>query len=386
MRLALGILLVASPALADTFGGFSGIDRPYLVNQDRVCEPLVVTDGKAKGMPACDKKAADAIATLRIKPPIEQKGSKASFVATYEGETVKISRKDAEEPVVTWEAPDPVVKIVAVYASQYEDRVALAYTVRRLGREVTDVVAFEIVKTMGNEAGTATGSGSGSSTSTSTSTTTGPTDPAIAKAVDTAKKAGKAQQLAAWKGVLAVDPQHSEALYRVAQLQIAGKAQADAVATLGELAKSTREDAIEYLVEARFDPAFAPVRADRKYRDAVGLDRKAKTTYERVMGFGGQWEQNGTSCEQAKVDLSFQRDRSFKVRVSSACEGAAFDLTKKGTWRIDGDHVILTIATKGQKVTSKDEAPCDLAAVGDEDSLHCALGHDLEFTAMPTRR
>ena len=387
MRLALGIMLVATPAMADTFGGFSGIDRPYLVNQDRVCAPLVVTDGKAKGMPSCEKQAADAIATLRMKTPVEQKGPNASFVATAEGTVVKISRKDAEEPLVTWEAPDPVVKIVAVYASQYEDRVALAYTVRRLGREVTDVVAFEIVKTMGTEAGSgAAGSGSSTSTSTSTSTTTGPADPAIAKAVDAAKKAGKAQALAAWKAVLAKDPRHSEALYRVAQLQMAAKAQGEAVATLGELAKSTRDDAIEYLVEARFDPAFAPVRADRAYRDAVGLDRKAKTTYERVMGFGGKWEQNGTSCEQAQVDLAFQRDRNFQVRVSSACEGAAFDIRKKGTWRIDGNHVILTIPTKGQKVTSKDEAPCDLTAAGDEDSLHCSLGHDLEFTALPTRR
>ena len=31
------IALCASPAFADTFGGFSAIDAPYLINQDRVC-------------------------------------------------------------------------------------------------------------------------------------------------------------------------------------------------------------------------------------------------------------------------------------------------------------------------------------------------------------
>ena len=32
---ALGVLLAAGVASAETFGGFSGVDRPYLVGQDR---------------------------------------------------------------------------------------------------------------------------------------------------------------------------------------------------------------------------------------------------------------------------------------------------------------------------------------------------------------
>jgi hypothetical protein len=47
--LAVGLLAVtAGPAAAETFGGFSGVDRPYLVNSDKVCTPLVVTAGAAK--------------------------------------------------------------------------------------------------------------------------------------------------------------------------------------------------------------------------------------------------------------------------------------------------------------------------------------------------
>src|SRR5690242_7710199 len=33
----LSLLLAVTPAVADTFGGFSGVDTPYLVNRDRIC-------------------------------------------------------------------------------------------------------------------------------------------------------------------------------------------------------------------------------------------------------------------------------------------------------------------------------------------------------------
>ncbi|HTR52988.1 MAG TPA: hypothetical protein VMJ10_19975 [Kofleriaceae bacterium] len=375
-RIPVALVLLAAPAAAETFAGFSGVDKPYLVDVDRVCAPLAVTDAKATGMPRCAKQDADAIAALRVKKPIEQRGAKATFAATATGTTVTITR--GGDVVVTWDAPDPVEKIVAVYGSEYEDRVAIAYVVRRLGREVTDVVGFELI-------------GSAKTTTTTTTTTTNPgttttvDDAAVAKAVATAKRAGAAHALKAWHDVLALDAQHGEALYRVAVLE-ASKQRADAVATLGKLAASTRADAVEWLVEARFDVAFAPLRADPKFREAVGLDRKPQTPYEHVMGFGGQWEQAGTSCEVATVHVTFARDRAVQLHVRSSCEGGGDDLVFKGTWRLDGDHVVLSLPHKGQKASAKDEAHCDIVPAGDEDSLHCSLGNDLDFTVLPTRR
>jgi hypothetical protein len=41
---------------------------------------------------------------------------------------------------------------------------------------------------------------------------------------------------------------------------------------------------------------------------------------------------------------------------------------------------------RGKKASDKDEAPCTLDKAGDEDALHCDLGHDLEFVVLPTRR
>jgi hypothetical protein len=373
-RIALVVVALATPAAAETFGGFSGVDKPYLVDVDRVCDPLVVADAKASGMPRCEKKDADAIAALRVKKAVEQRGPRATFAASASGTTVTVTR--GGDVVVVWDAPDPVEKIVAVYGSQYEERVAVAYVVRRLGREVTDVVGFELL----------TSSSPSPSPSPSPIPTGTVDDAAVKKAVATAKRAGAAHALKAWHDVLAVDAQHGEALYRVAVLEMAAKHRDEALAALAQLAASTRPDAIEWLVDARFDAAFASVRADSKYRGAVGLDRKPATVYERVMGFGGQWEQGGTSCETARVQLALTRDRSVKLRVSSSCEGGGDDLVFKGTWRLDGDHVVLGLPHRGQRASAKDEARCDFVAAGDEDSLHCSLGKDLDFTVLPARR
>jgi len=118
-RLVLGgSLLVAGTAGADRFGGFSGVDRPYLVNQDRVCTPLLVADGAASGAPSCTQAAADVVARLSIKAPIPQLGPKAMFAATAAGRTITVTRKASGTPVVAWSAVDPIGKVVEVYASQ----------------------------------------------------------------------------------------------------------------------------------------------------------------------------------------------------------------------------------------------------------------------------
>jgi hypothetical protein len=379
---ALVLVLLATPAWADTFGGFSGVDRPYLMTPDRVCTPLKIANGAATGVPACEKAAADVIARLSFKPPIPQRGAKAAFAATASGKTLTVTR--ASGKVATWDAVDPIVKVVEVYASQYEDRVAVAYTLRRMGKEITDVVGFDLGQ--GQTAIRQPDSAQPDPTQPQPPVQKPVEDPKVTAALTAARKAPKgAKALAAWKAVLALDAANSEALYGVAAAQLAAKATADALATLGQLAASAKPDAIEWLIQARFDPAFAALRGDAKFRTVVGLDRKPTTVYEKVMGFGGQWEQTGTSCDKPEVRLTLQRDRSFKLRVKTTCEGQVYDTPFKGTWRVDGNRLVLGLPNKG-KVTVQDEAPCSLDAVGDETGLHCLLGKDIEFTVLPTRR
>jgi hypothetical protein len=398
IALALAGLALARPARADTFSGFSGVDRPYLVNQDRVCQPLVVTGNAATGAPRCEKQAADAIARLSIKPPIVQSGAKASFTAQASGRTITVSRKTGGA-VVSWDAPDPVVRIVELYAGQYDDRVAVAYVVRRAGKEVTDVVAFDLGQNqtaIHDQPPPGAGSGTGSDSSAGTGGTSAgagavaavepPPDPRIVKAVADARAAPKAKALPAWTAVLALDAGHAEALFRTAAAQLAARHTAEALAALQALAASPHGDAVEWQVEARFDPAFASLRADPKFRAAVGLDRKPATIYERLMGFGGQWEQTGTSCDRPEVRLVATRDRKFRLRVKTRCEGAVYDTPFQGTWRIDGQRLVLQLPNKGRAATAGDEINCGFEASGDEDALRCALGHDLEFVVLPTRR
>jgi hypothetical protein len=406
MRLSaawLGIAVVtggAAAARADTFGGFSGVDRPYLVNQDRACTPLVVKDGAASGVPACAKAAADVLAKLDIKPPVAQSGATASFSATASGRTLTVTRASGDA-VVAWDAPDPIGKIVGVYAAHDEDRVAVAYTVRRAGRELTDVVAFDLIAHGGGAAvppgsvigkvipdGIRTGSGTGTGSAAAPVADAPPVDPEVAKAIAVAHKAPKAKAAAAWQAVLVLDPDSSEARYQLAALAGAAKKPADALARLIELAASHRADAIEFLVQARFDPAFAALRADAKFRAAVGLDRAPATPYERFMGFGGQWEQTGTACDKATVSLVALRDRTFKLRVKTACEGQVMNLPFHGTWQVapTGSGIVLTLPSSGKAATEADQAPCEFERSGDEDALHCVVGKDLDFVVLPTRR
>lgn len=374
----LASLFVAASARADTFGGFSGVDRPYLVNQDRVCAPLAVSAGAATGAPKCEKAAADAIAHLSIKPPLVQSGAKASFAAQAAGKTITVSRKTGGV-VVAWDAPDPIVRIVDTYASQYDDRVAVAYVTRRAGKEVTDVVAFDLGQ------GQTAVAAPDPATAIVAPTRTTDVDPKVQKALADARKAPRARAAAAWRAVLDLDPAVPEARYRLAALDIVAKRAAEALAGLAAIAASDHADAIEWLVEARFDPAFAALRSDPKFRAAVGLDRKGSTAYERLMGFGGQWEQTGTSCDRPEVRFVASRDRAFKLRVKTTCEGSVFDTPFKGTWRLDGNQVVLQLPNQG-KITASDEATCRFESAGDEDALRCALGRDLEFVVLPTRR
>ena len=383
MRAALAVLLLAVPAAADTFGGFSGVDKPYLVNQDKVCTPLRVSGGTATGAPTCEKAGADVVAKLSIKDPIVQRGQKATFAATASGRTLTVTRVPAGDAVVTWSSTDPIGKVVDVYASQYGERVAVAYTTRRLGKEVPAVIAFDLGKP--SEA-TTPGTTTPPVTTTTPGTTAAPEDPAVSKAVAAARKAKGKAAVAAWQKVLAADAQNSEAQYVLASTHAKNKSSADALAALTKLAESPRADAIEYLVEARYDAAFASLRSNPTFRDKVGLDRPPRTAYERLMGFGGQWEQTGTACDKPEVRFTATRDRVVRIRVKTKCEGVGYDLPFKGTWRLDGDNVVLTFPTKGKAASAEHEAPCTFEKQGDEDALHCVLGRDIDFVVLPTRR
>jgi hypothetical protein len=384
------VLLTATPAAADTFGGFSGVDKPYLVNADRICRPIKVEKGTATGAPDCAKQPADVIAKLSIKPAIVMSGPKAAFSATADGRTLTVTSGGA--PVVVWKTMDPILRVVDVYASQYNDRVAVAYSVRSMGKETTAIVGFDLLKPS-TPVGVkdppkdpnAPKDPNDPNAPKDPNTGVAPEDPKIQKAAEAARKAPKGKQIAAWEAVLKLDADHSESLFEIAKVHAADKKSTEALALIEKLAASKRADAIEWLIEARFDAAFGGVRADPKFRTAVGLDKKPSTVYERMMVFGGGWEQNGTSCDKPEVRLKVKRDRTFRLNVKTNCQGSIMDLPFSGKWRAETAGIVLILPNKG-KATAQDEAPCKFVPVGDEDSLHCDLGKGIDFTVLPSRR
>jgi hypothetical protein len=189
--------------------------------------------------------------------------------------------------------------------------------------------------------------------------------------------------VAAWAKVLAIDPEHSEATFRTAVAFATTKKPADAVASLQALAQSKRSDAIEWLVEARFDKGFAKLVGDAGYRTAVGYDRPPGTAYERLMGLGGQWEQALTPCGRPELRLALRRDRTFRLDFRSTCEGMREAFAMKGTWSMTDVAVELLLKRPGG---GTDSAPCLIGTDGDEDTLTCHLDADLSFEARPVRR
>jgi hypothetical protein len=155
------------------------------------------------------------------------------------------------------------------------------------------------------------------------------------------------------------------------------------VDVLRTLAASRRADAVEYLVRARFDDAFAALRGDPGFRAAVRLDQPPATFYERLVGFGGVWEQAGTSCDSPGVTLTLRPERTFRLKVTSVCSGDRYEDVFKGTWTARDPALTLALPTKGR---DDELIACGLERDGDEDLLRCALGDDLQFAVRPTRR
>ncbi len=335
----------------------------------------------ATGAPACHKAASDEVAQLSVKEAKAERGQKARFAAAAQGRTLTVTRPDSGTTVVTWESVDPISKIVDVYASTYGNVVAVEMMVRRGGRDQADVVAFDL-----HTAGTAAATAAVTPTATATATVAAPAtakppdSPALTKALAAARKTKGKAALAAWAKVLAVDADNSEARFGTAVAHAAQKHTAEAQAALDALAASKRADAIEMLVAARFDPAFAAMRADAAFRKAVGLDRPAASFYEHVMGLGGHWEQAGTSCDTPEVALELKRDRAFTLRVKSACEGDRYDDRFAGTWSPEDPNLVLSLTGAADRI------PCVVEPKAGEDAIHCSISAELEFSVLPVRR
>lgn len=367
-------------AEADSLNGIAANEKSYVVGPRRVCTPLAVSAGAAQGVPACRTAATDEVAGLSARLPSADRGAKAEVVATARGRTITIETK-AGQAVVVWTAADPIASIVDVWRSPTGRVLIVEYVVRRAGRERHDVIGFD--RGLG-----------GGARPTEPIDVIAPVDPpppvaptvsgdAVAKAVAKARKARGKAAAKAWLAVLAIDDAYPEAHYRIAVVDAAAKRPDAAIGRLEQLAASPRAEAIEWLIEARTEPGFGKLVGDARFRAAVGFDRPAQTTYERVMGLGGLWEQSIVPCDRPELKLTFGRDRKLALVLRTSCSGSRDKVAYRGTWDVAG----ATVQIKLPKLdTGDDIAPCTLTPDDDEDVLRCQIDRDLSFEARPVRR
>ncbi|MBK9029767.1 MAG: hypothetical protein IPL61_00235 [Myxococcales bacterium] len=375
---AVWMVLVAGLAEADSLGGIAANEKSYVVGASRVCAPLAVTGGEARGAAACRTADTAEVAALSTRLPSPQRGAKAEVVATAAGRTIRVATA-AGVPLVAWNSGDTVTSIVDVWRSPTDRLIVVEYVVRRAGRELHDVIGFDV------GVGRTLGADPPPSTEPPPRVAPPPVadDPGLARVVTAARKARGKTAVKGWGIVLTLAPDHPEALYRLAALDVAGKRTAQALDRLEALARAPAPDAIEWLVEARFDKAFGKLVGEPRFRTAVGLDRAGTDPYERIMGLGGEWEQALVPCDQPEIKLTLRRDRKVTIVLRSACQGMRDKITFRGTWAITGAGIELRLPKLD---TGDDAAPCLLARDRDEDVLRCQVDADLGFEARPSRR
>ena len=398
-----GILLLApGVAAAGPFGGFSRDGSHYLADTTRVCQPVT---GR-QGMPRCQKKSADEVARLGFRKGSAQRGAGAAVQVQASGTRLVVRGGDGAAVRAEWDSGNPVGSVGAVYLSEGGKLVAIEYVARLAGRSQPQVVVLQLAggATAGQKSGQpapgpqtgrpATGQAApAGQTQKQPTTAAAPDDPrttAQLRAADkllSARKWKKAEE--AYRALLSAGD-HPAARYGLAAALAGQNRSADAVAELVALARSTHPQAARWLVEARLGPHFARLQGDAGFRRAVGIDRdpaRAPGAYERLVGFGGHWEQTGTPCQDPTVNLDLDRKSDkFRLTIRTRCQGEDDTTRLAGTWRADG--------AAGLRLTfpnvegPEESLQCQLAAATDrsgEDTLSCTL-EELQMKLRVVRR
>ncbi len=405
--------VAAGSAAAGPFGGFASQGDFYLSGTDQVCRAIALDGPTSRATPTCEVADDRRIAAARFRQGSLQKGRGAVFAASARGNELTLTRQPSGETVVVWSSFDPIADVVAVHADDKKRLVAVEYQVRFGGRVRVETVGFVVSRDRSPGAtpdadpspdsdadptGPApgqTGTADGAGADQADGSAAGPTDsPELSAALERARrldKRGRARPAeTAYRAALALDEDHPEARYGLAKQLAKQLKRPAAVAALQRLAASRAErpDAIEWLVEARFERAFAALRADPDFRKATGLDRdpaRERPLYERLFGFSDTWEQAEVKCEQAEVRLAMKRRQaSAKLTITSRCGGFPSKTRLSGNIRLRGDdRVELVLPNRGGP---EEVVACEMATCSDEDCLRCAIDRDLSFTLLPVRR
>lgn len=402
-----GLAALAVPAVAGPFGGFSSDHSRYLSGRDQVCTPVPVPASRGaepatlRATPRCQAADERAIAAGGFRQGTPQSGSRATYEVTARGTELSVRVRRTQQPLLTWQSIDPIAAVRGVYLDEPDPGrpptaplLAVEYELRFGGRARVEVIAFALPASGAQAAApspgpdVAPGPGPGAGASAEPPALSADLSAQLDKArkLDARKRARPAE--AAYREALALAPDNAEARYGLARNLARQRKLPAARAELETLARSRAPDAVVWLVEARFDQAFAKLRSDPGFRAATGLERDPaapRSLYERLLGFSEVWEQPEIKCEQAQVRLDMKRRaRSFALRITSRCGGSPFSLRLKGRFELtEPARVLLRMPNPGGE---EDVVACQLDTCSGEDCLRCAVDQDLSFTVLPVRR
>lgn len=387
---AVVVLMIPSAASAGPFGGFAR--GKYLVDGERVCDP--VTSPRAN--PRCKKLGAAAVARLGAKKPSPERGGDARFTARSRGTAIEVL-DGAGSQVFRWDAGTPVGRVVAVYVDRAGSMAVIEYESRFGGRTVVDAVGVKLPAADQSAARPKTDPDAAKPKPRPSGSVPELDDDqqkkleaALRKARRSLARRRHARAIAEATEALAIWSDNAEALYILAAAQLGKKDKNAALATLEKLATSSDPAAPEQRVAARRAKAFASLRADPRYRKAVGITadpNRPLTAYERLMGFGGKWEQRLIACDQPEVKLSLRsKARRFILKIRGRCGGPAETTFLDGTWKAAGtDELALTFPNPG---AGDETLSCQIERCRDssgEDCVRCRIGED-EFLLRVVRR
>ncbi len=392
VAMSAALLLVAPQvAQAGLFGGFAS-DGSYQRGDGQLCQAV----STELGVPSCKSATASQFSALRLKMGVRQQGSKQKVAAKKSASKIKVVDSESDALLFTWDSGQVISAMGSVYLHTSGRFVAVEFTTRFGGRQVEDLVVLQLDKSVsGSGSGSASASGSGSVKPAPK--VVAPQDPPAFRAAmklgaKWAKRRKHSKAVDAYKDALAVLPEHPETLYRLARAYMRAKKKTTAVATLARIPASAHKSAVRWRVEARFDIVFKSLRGDADFRTAVGIDRQQDdpiSLYEKLVAFGGRWEQERIPCEQPQVNLDLRRNakRRFDLVIRSKCQGITETTRLDGAWLQSGDR---NLALSFPNTDSADEdLSCKVEMCSDdsgEDCLRCVLDKDIEFLLRVVRR
>lgn len=389
------VVLLAVPQVAEAglFGGFA-TDGSYRRGDEQVCKPV----RQQQDARSCVTPDATVLRTMNFAKGIAQTGANKKVTITKTSTRLELRLVDAASALFVWESGQVLGDVGRVFLDSSERWVAVEFTTRFGGRRVEDLVVMPLGDSLGR-ASTTEPAKSIETPAANAAPTADDVD-ADSKAITSllrsgakwAKRRKHKKAIADFQNILKERADHPEALYRLALSMFLSKDTPGAIKTLQRLVGSSHKDTARWRVEARYDKAFKKLRSNTEFRHAVGIDRapgEAVSGYERLVAFGGKWEQDATPCDEPRISLELQRSvkRRFDLVFRSKCRGQVETTRLDGSWLTKGGNELhLHFPNQGSK---DDDLVCRLERCTDdsgEDCLRCQPEPDLEFLLRVIRR